>query len=210
MPKSKTANRLSEIVEGILDVIDDSPLLPDEKQADFDLLQHSIYSEIKPRSLLEKLLSHELTQSLWELRRLRRLRNQLINLKTKEILHQRLFDFVKADNELIAKATQWNLTSLGYSQYLADASVQQDGEARKITDRLLKQNGTSLSEVVAEGLSQRVKTILALEATIAELIKRSDRILCELDRRAETRQKLINLESAPTLDSDDEAADDNK
>ena len=62
-----------------------------------------------------------------------------------------------------------------------------------------------MSEIVADGLSRRMKTLMPLEAMIAELVKRCDRILAELDRRADTRAKLIDLAPmAPsTLTSDD-------
>lgn len=186
-----------EILEGILDVIDDAPLLPDEKQADFDLLQHSVLSEIKPRNLADKFLTYELTRSLWELRRYRRLRDHIINRPSRNLLRDRLTDLLRNDEEVKATIKEWDCHYDEYVRYVARVWRIEGEEDATLAEYYLKKHCVSLSEIVADGLSNRMKTLLPLEATIAELVKRCDRILAELDRRADIRAKLIDL--APTI-----------
>ena len=203
-PKSKSKT-FSEILEGILDVLDDAPLLPDESQADLDLLQHSVMSEIKPRNLAEKFMANELTQGLWELRRYRRLRDTIIGRPSRTFLRDRLEDCLRNDDEVQATVKEWGCLYDDYIKYLAEVWRVEGEDDALLAEHYLKKHGISMSEIVADGLSRRMKTLMPLEAMIAELVKRCDRILAELDRRADTRAKLIDLAPmAPsTLTSDD-------
>lgn len=65
-----------------------------------------------------------------------------------------------------------------------------------------------MSEIMAAGVSRRMKTLLPLEAMVAELVKQCDRILAELDRCADIRAKLIELApTASTFSIDNETND---
>ena len=205
MSHNSTSKTFPEILEGILDVIDDAPLLPDESQADFDLLQHSVMSEIKPRNLAEKFMANELTRSLWELRRYRRLRDTIIGRPSRTLLRDRLKDLLRTDDEVKATVKEWGCLYDDYIKYLADAWRVEGEDDALLAEHYLKKHGVSLSEIVADGLSNRMKILLPLEATIAELVKRCDRTLAALDRCAAERAKLIDLAPmAPsTLTSDD-------
>lgn len=208
MSHNASTKTFPEILEGIMDVLDDAPLLPDEKQADFDLLQHSVISEIKPRNLAEKFLANELTRSLWELRRYRRLRDNIIRRPNRTLLRDRLAEVLRSDEEAKATIKDWGCHYDDYVKYLASVWRVDGDEDALLAEHYLKKHGISLSEIVADSLAPRMKILLPLEATIAELVKRCDRILAALDRRAEERAKLIDL--APTAPSsiDDDESDD--
>lgn len=205
MSSDQSPKNFPELLEGILDVIDDAPLLQDESQADFDLLQHSILSEIKPRNLTEKFLANELTRSLWELRRYRRIRDTILNRPSRDLVRERLTELLRNDDEAKATIKEWKCLYDDYVRYVAQVWRIEGDEDALLAEHYLKKHGVSMSEIVADGLSRRMKTLMPLEAMIAELVKRCDRILAELDRRADTRAKLIDLAPmAPsTLTSDD-------
>ena len=205
MSSDQSPKNFPELLEGILDVIDDAPLLQDESQADFDLLQHSILSEIKPRNLTEKFLANELTRSLWELRRYRRIRDTILNRPSRDLVRERLTELLRNDDEAKATIKEWKCLYDDYVRYVAQVWRIESDEDALLAEHYLKKHGVSMSEIVADGLSRRMKTLMPLEAMIAELVKRCDRILAELDRRADTRAKLIDLAPmAPsTLTSDD-------
>lgn len=198
MSRTLQSNQSSEILEDILDVIDDAPLLADETQADFDLIEHAVHAEIRPRDLRDKLLAYELTQTLWELRRYRRTRNHLITQNNKEHLTRHLTDLLIKDDEIRTVVKEMGYAYGEYVKYLVDVWRHEDEEDASLVDYYLKKHCVSLSEIVAQGLSARLNTVLPLEATIAELIKRCDHIFAQLDRRAESRARLIG-EGTPSL-----------
>lgn len=208
MQTDHTPKNFPELLEGILDVIDDASLLPDESQADFDLLQHSVMSEIKPRNLAEKLFANELTLSLWELRRYRRIRDAILKRPSRDLVRDRLMEILRSDEEAKATIKEWDCLYDDYVKYVARAWRVEGDEDALLAEYYLKKHGISMSEIVADSLSRRMKMLLPLEATIAELVRRCDRILAELDRRADTRAKLIDLvptaPSSPITDEDDD------
>jgi hypothetical protein len=210
MSQSRKVKSFTEIIEGILDVIDDAPLLPDEKQEDFDLFFHSILAEIKPRGLTEKLRAYELAMSLWELRRYRRLRNHWLNVKNKEVLQQRLEKLIYQDEEAKAQVKKWQCGDAAYARYLTEAWADKSRKDSHLAEALLERHNVSMSEIVAEGLSQRMKSILVLEATIAELVKRCDRMIAEFDRRAEVRARLIDVSPVSSSSVTDSGSDDDE
>lgn len=199
MSHSQNPKTFPEILDGISDVIDDAHLLPDESQADFDLLKQSVLAEIKPRTLYDKFLTNELTQNLWELRRYRRLRDNLIRRASRNFLRDRLREILRADEEVKAATEEMGVSYDHYITCVVHVWRVEGDEDAFLAEYYLKKHGVSLSEIVADSLSSRTKTLLPLEATIAELVKRCDWILAELDRRPELRAEFIDLATTPPL-----------
>ena len=85
---------------------DDPPLVGNERREDFDRLFLTIAAAVKPADAIEWMLTRDIANYCWDIRRERRIKADIIELKRKEALRESSFRLTKEDymrDQAIAK-----------------------------------------------------------------------------------------------------------
>jgi hypothetical protein len=97
-------------------IFDPSPVLITESAEEFKRLHDAVKDELKPRGTLERYYVAEIAEKVWEIRRLRRVKTNLINAArrqgVKELLESliecwRELDYVQRGSEIYRLTEQW-------------------------------------------------------------------------------------------------------
>jgi hypothetical protein len=76
---------------------DDPPLVGNERREDFDNLFLTIAAAVEPADAIEWMLTRDVVVYVWEIRRERRIKADIIELKRKEALRESSFRLTKED-----------------------------------------------------------------------------------------------------------------
>jgi hypothetical protein len=76
---------------------DDPPLVGNERREDFEHLFLTIAAAVKPADAIEWMLTRDVLMYSWEIRRERRIKADIIELKRKEALRESSFRLTRAD-----------------------------------------------------------------------------------------------------------------
>ena len=175
-----TKKPLQAIPVGITDVIGKPPLLPTENASEYDALLLQLADAVDPQDLVDWIWISDITSLAWEMRRLRNLRDRLLENHLVDCLADVLLDGLYEEDEyeyckwadardrLVA---HWNSNS---------------ASRREVIFRLLRKKGLDLSHVYAAVYQRHLDNFSKLEGLIANLGRRRDSVLREIERRRET------------------------
>jgi len=186
----------TDAVENLMDILDDTPLLPGEKPEDYQAIYSAIMREVRPSTALEYILVRELVACVYDERRYRRLRETYIHAKIVPILEEKLQKAISFDAEADAEAKALDMYSHNYPGYLARNWVAGFSDIRRITERILDAGGLSYDDVLASVIASHMHVIQGYEALIDHAIKGRNRVIAELERRKDRKQALIEKMSA--------------
>jgi hypothetical protein len=168
---------LESVPDDIIGIVGKPALLPTEDPSEYDALLLQLARAVGPSDIVEWIWISDLASLVWEMRRLRDLRERLVENHTAEgldeLFHEDLDDIVKyLENEEVKQ------------RVIADWKSN-DPFRREVVDRLLRKKGFDLSNVYAAVFEQRLDEIAKLESLIASLGRRRDSVLREIERRRE-------------------------
>ncbi|POR40302.1 hypothetical protein CRT23_24575 [Methylobacterium sp. V23] len=121
---------------------------------------------VSPTDIIEEFWVRDVTDLLWEVLRLRRLKGSLLQAATRQGLItvlEPLADYIKA-------------------RLLADGWFCGDQQAKQETDELLNEAGLSFDVVLAEGLAAKLSDIERIDRMIAGAEARRNAVVREISR----------------------------
>src|ERR1700733_7539909 len=143
---------LSQSIE--LQVFSKMPLLITESAEDFAGLAEALTQEIKPRGIIERIYVDEIAALVWEIRRLRRCKNVIVNTAFKDALSEIVYRLA-GEPELGTAKREWmdNVCRDWFSK----------PEARKEVSNLLEQFHLDESAIEAEAIRGEFQDLETLD-----------------------------------------------
>ena len=182
---------VTDTVDNLIDILDDAPLLPGEKMEDYEALRAAVIREVNPSSLVDQVLVCELTACLWEERRYRRCRDTHLNSKVPSILEEKLKYAVPFDDKVTKEVKALGLQSFQYANYLASHWGPGYTDVRNSAIRILTSAGMSYDDVISRAVSSSIDTLRGFDALISNAVKSRNRVIEQIERRKEKRQRLV-------------------
>jgi hypothetical protein len=157
---------LSQSIE--LQVFSKTPLLITESSGDFAVLAEALTQEIKPRSVLERFYVDDIAALVWEIRRLRRCKNVIINIAFKDALSEIVYRLA-GEPELETPKREWvdNVCRDWFSK----------PEARKEVLELLDEFRLDESAIEAEAIQSRFSELEMFDKMLTLQESRLDKAL---------------------------------
>ena len=146
------------------------PLLMTESREDFDQVRNSLEREIQPRGIIEQMYVDDMAYIVWEIRRLRRCKDTIINVAFRSALErvlEQLFwrfsenEFFNSDEEIEDLALRWFT----------------DPQAKKEVSELLGTFQLDESAIEAEAIRDSSQDLEQLDRMLRSLEARRDRAL---------------------------------
>ena len=166
------------VPEDVVDFIGKPSLLQTEVAADFDALLLRLAETVKPKDAVEWIWIADVTHLVWEMRRFRGMRDGIVERETALGLGNVVKDILSAD---------YNFSE---SKYIRERLVSHWNSGnlfrRRIVQRFLMRRGVDLPQVHAVVFRRRLDEFTKLEGLIANLGRRRDSVLREIERRRDT------------------------
>lgn len=180
-----------------LSAIKSITLFPGENAEELALIEQALLKECDPQSYTERVLARELVACVWEELRNRRIRDHLIMSARIDIIRSKLTNLLQNDPEARAKIEKdaWYRDEMSFNDpyELTEQFVRGDTEAQTLIAYFLQKYKITMEEVVAEAAAKRLDQITVIEKTIAEIVRRRDKCISDLERRKERREQLRAL-----------------
>ena len=193
--RSKAAPLTVE-VSSVFDLLHDAPLMAGEHVADYEALRMLVLREINPSTLIEQIAARELLSLMWEERRLRRLREAYINRNLEHDVQSKLDTLVRSDDASVEEVKKLNVTYYSYSMHLARHYIAKDAEAVSEVTRLFSEANVSIDEIVSQVFVRHIKSMQDFEHLITNTVQHRNRLISDLERRKDQRQRLVDKMSA--------------
>jgi hypothetical protein len=152
------------------DLLGPPPIISGEDPKEYAELLERIHDDVKPRDFIEAAFVRDIADHIWEIRRLRRLKAQLLQVAAPEGL----------------KGVLRNLVDFPLSDDLAMKWGQRDHHAIEKVDKLLAKAGLTMDGVMAETLAVKLDAFDRIERLIGTAEKRYAAALHEIERHRET------------------------
>jgi hypothetical protein len=194
--QQETRDGSVDAVDTLMDILDDTPLLPGEDPEDYRSVHLAIMSEVKPSTALDYVLMRELVACVYDERRYRRLRENYILSKLASYLEEALKKAIPFDAKADAEADKLNMYRNDYASYLARNWGPGFSDIRKIVERILDAGGLSYDQILASAVSRYIDTIHGFETLIDHAVRGRNRVIAEFERRKDKKRALIEKMSA--------------
>jgi hypothetical protein len=142
-------------------------LLSFESEREYRLLKDAIRDHICPRDILEEIWTSEIIESEWEIKRLRRHKNQIVNLAKQAALRNLLTTIcVDADdNHLDDTARRWFTNK----------------DVRKKVETLLRSHGFDRSVIDVESYRLSMGDLAEIDRRLSYLVVRRDKLFSQIE-----------------------------
>ena len=177
--------------ETLLDILNDTPLLPGETLADFEAIQNAVINEVQPKNIVEDVLVSELTNSIFEERRYRRYRDTYIRSMITYNLKSKLETALGFNKNAEKDAAALKYTSEQYAFYLAENYLAGFPDIESAVEKIFDNAGQSLDDVMATTVAKNFEQIQKFELLINNAVKARNRLISDIERRKEKQQALI-------------------
>lgn len=151
-----------------------------EEEEQYSQILDQVTHSISPTNIFEEIWIRDITDNQWEVLRLRRLKDNLLQIGIREGLIKVLGP----------------LTGIGENDYLADGWYSGDKQAKQKVDKLLNDAGLSFDVVLAEGLAAKLDDIERFDQRIVSAESRRNAALRELNRHRDTVAARLHRASA--------------
>jgi hypothetical protein len=162
----------------MLPVLGEPSLLENEDRAEYEALMASLSHTVVPQDTIEWIWIKDITDIVWEMRRLKIVRNKIVERLTPENLDSLVRsvwtegdEWLDAEELAVRVRAHWNSG---------------DDSRRAIVRRFLSRRGLSIGDVHAQIYHQNLKIFSQTDGLIAELANRRDRLLKEIEGRRNT------------------------
>ncbi len=166
------------IPSDIADFIGNPSLLGTEIQADFEALFYRLAGAVKPNDAVEWIWVADVTDLVWEIRRLRGMRDGIVERETAGALGDVVLDILSGDYD--------HDKMFEFRDRLVSHWNSGNAFRRQIVQRFLMKRGVDFSQIHAEVYRRRLDELAKLEVLIANLGRRRDSVLREIERRRDT------------------------
>ncbi|ACB23234.1 HNH endonuclease [Methylobacterium radiotolerans] len=193
------APALGEILPAIPAHLDflfaDRPLLPGENVEQYDALLRNIVQQVEPADVIEALCVKDIVDLIWEAKRLRRWRGQIL------VQAQ-----LKAVEELIRPTLQNGedidiSTAPGYSPEALALGWVTGREIKKgLVDKILQERSLTAEDIKAQGFLLTLPAIERIDRLASAADQRRDALLREIERKRASFAQQVRTATAGFLD----------
>jgi hypothetical protein len=178
-------------------LFDDRPFLPGERAEQYDALLRSIIQQVKPDDVIEALWVKDVVDLIWEAKRLRRWRRQILvqaQLKAAEALIE----------PGLRAADPMGLSSFGgpSADALAAGWMADSKSEKSRVDTILKARGLTAEDVKAHGFLMNLPAIERIDRLALTADQRRDALLREIERKRASLAQQVRTATADILDVD--------
>ena len=189
MPEAKQGPSPEQAADGS-DTLSSPVFLTGENQAEYEQIFTQVMDAVAPRDILEKFWVEDTVYLFWEVRRLRRLKSNLLNSSARHGLKEVLEPLVRKTDEEDAVALVANYNS---AEALVRAWYRREPEALKQVNDLLEKANLTMDAVMAQTLSVKLDDIQLIDRMIALAEARRTAALREVDRHREALARQLQL-----------------
>ena len=144
------------------------PLLMTESREHFDQVRNSLEREIQPRGTIEQMYVHDMAYIVWEIRRLRRCKDTIINVAFRTGLERVLQQLLRRPSD--SWADRWEIEGLALRWFT-------DPKAKKEVTELLQEFELDEVAIEAEAIRECSQSLEQLDRMLRSLEARRDRTL---------------------------------
>jgi hypothetical protein len=162
----------------MLPVLGEPFLLPGEDQAEYEALIASLSHAVEPQDTIEWIWIKDITDIVWEMRRLKLLRHNIIDREMASKMAQ-LVGYVWA-----SWLDKYHAEGLG--EQISDHWKSGSDYRRRIALRFLGRRGLGLEDVVSLVYRSDLGELTRIDSIVNTLATRRDRLLQEIERRRST------------------------
>lgn len=182
-------------------VFEERPLLQDENGTDYDRLLHAMLSQVRPTDLIEAIWVRDLVDNIWEARRLKRWRAQILK-------HGKM----RAVEEMIHEGCRVEIGALNFNigigledpAGLAAGWITGDKAKAARVNELFALGGFTEESVEARAFLLNLPEIERIDRMRAAVDQRRDALLREIERRRSTRAQQLRQFSEEIFEADDD------
>ena len=147
------------------------PLLMTELREDFDQVRNSLEREIQPRGTIEQMYVHDMAYIVWEIRRLRRCKDTIINVAFRTGLERVLKELLRPPGE--------SIDIFNSKKEIEDLALRwfTDPKAKKEVSELLGKFQLDEIAIEAEAIRESSQDLEQLDRMLRSLEARRDRAL---------------------------------
>jgi hypothetical protein len=166
-------------------LLGEPPILPTEERAVYESIFSEIANQIEPKPIFEWLWVRDLTDLIWEIRRLRWQKTLILEAASKPAL------------KALLKSTEVctvikSVTECDEEEIFADKLWRSPEERAEVYDRLAKY-GLDAESIAAQAFVMRQNEIRIIDMLIERAERRRDRILREIGSFREATAELLEL-----------------
>jgi hypothetical protein len=146
------------------------PLLMTESREDFDQVRNTLEAEIQPRGMIEQMYVRDMAYILWEIRRLRRCKDTIINVAFRTGLERVLKQLLRRPGQ-----NEW----FNSNEEIEDLALRwfTDPKAKKEVTELLQKFELDEIAIEAEAIRECSQSLEQLDRMLRSLEARRDRAL---------------------------------
>jgi hypothetical protein len=164
-------------------LLPDPPMLSSESADDFKALREALEDEIKPRGIIERMIVAEISNIVWEIRRLRRFKPAIINMAIMSALQDLLKPLLSEPDDFADRAGQ-KADSLSRGWFT-------DPQAKKEVLEILATFQLDESAIEAEAFRRSSADIERIDRMLASAEARRNKLLRSIvEYRASLAQQL--------------------
>lgn len=180
-------------------VFEERPLLRGEDGKVYDQLLNAMLTEVRPKDLIEAIWVRDIVDNVWEARRLKRWRAQILNRAKIRALEDMIHDGVRIE----VGAINYNI-GVTFEDPAGLAAGWMTGDKAKTArvNELLVLSGRSDESVEAHGFLLQLSEIERIDRMRAAVDQRRDALLREIERRRSTRAQQLRQFSEEISDAD--------
>jgi hypothetical protein len=193
-------NPLPLVLEDVQGFFGKRPLVAGEKPAAYDALFSKIAATVNPGDFIEWLYVRDYVDLTWEIQRIRRFQDGIINNGRVEALG-RLLEPVTYVSKYDEYRTEYNVRRNAQSD--AKAYWSDNAKEKKAITSEMAKYGFDDAAIIAEAFGVKLPTIEITDRMVAAAESRRKKILKEIERRREaiprSARKVIDAESTEIL-----------
>jgi len=176
------------------------PLQLIESLEEYDELRDAIKNDLSPKGIIERIYVEDLTYLLWEIRRLRRLKSDIM---AQGLLESLSFMFPKlslSQSQVEQLESELEEIKKSHEGALSDYVIQ--SEFMKKTTQLWEKAGLSLGKMETYGLRFYLTELGTVDRMMSSLEERRDNVLRQIARYRDDLVREMRYRSDQIIDSD--------
>lgn len=162
-------------------LLEDRPLLEGEDPQQYDALLRELVQELGPRSALEAICIKDVVDLIWEAKRFRGWKQQILGQARLKAIKSLLFPVIVANHQEIQFILGANPEV--EAEALALGWLQGDKKAAASCEKLLRARGLTAADITAAAFHQALPEIERIDRMAAAADARRDTLLREIERK---------------------------
>ena len=195
-PEEAVASDIRPPIPAHLDFLfNDRTLSPGENAEQYDALRDSIVQQVKPTDVVEALWTKDIIDFIWEAKRLRRWRRQILEQARRSAfveLTRPIFDYTNPHH--VDGLTGPSIDTIGTGWSIGEAHLKKEG------DRYLREQNLSPDDVTAQAFLLNLSSVERIDRLASLADQRRDSLLREIERKRTSFAHQLRTASAEILE----------